>query len=78
MATVNDLPPTYLPHIERTARQPRHNDLHAVTLGKITSTAGGRIRLLQLNIQDKARGIQVRTLPALPLDTYPRDTRTQI
>jgi hypothetical protein len=65
MATVNDLPPTYLPHIERTARQPRHNDLHAVNLGKITSTAGGRIRLLQLVIQDRARGIQVRTSPAL-------------
>ena len=64
MATVNDLPPTYLPHIERTAGQPRHNGLHAVTLGRITSTAGGRIRLLQLDIQDKARGIQVRTYQA--------------
>jgi hypothetical protein len=68
MATINDsAPSSYRPHVDRTASQPRDNDIYAVTLSKITPAANGSIRLLRLEAQDAARGIKVRPASSISL-----------
>jgi hypothetical protein len=54
-----------LPHEDRTAKEPRNGALHSVSLSKI-ERVNDTIRLFQLEIKDKERGIKVRFLMYFP------------
>lgn len=64
-APLPTLPPQYKDHIDRTAASPRQADVHRVTLSAIVPV-NPSIRLLQLSIADRARGVPVSCPSAAP------------
>jgi hypothetical protein len=47
-----------LPHEDRTATEPRQDDIHPVILSKI-ERVNSNIKLFKLKVQDKEKGVKV-------------------